>query len=87
MSAAQRRLLLAWIGVVVLSVVSFGAPGIDADLATLTALVVVVAGIKAAAIGLEFMELRHARRALRIAYLGWALAMTVALVLLLRPAP
>lgn len=70
-----RRATIVWIGLVVATIVTFWL-GFDHPLgdgtAGLAAIVAIAIGVgKATAIGLEFMELRHAPPGLKYAFLAW----------------
>jgi hypothetical protein len=73
----RTRLGVAWLLLVAATVVSLvlgsshGVEGGAVELAT--ALVLVVGFVKARYVGLEFMELRHAARPLRLAFEAWVL--------------
>jgi hypothetical protein len=70
-----RRATLVWIGLVLATVLTFWL-GTDHPFAAksvrLASSIAIAIGVgKAAFIGLEFMELRHAPRGLRLAFLTW----------------
>lgn len=74
-SNLPARATVVWIGLVLATMLTFWL-GTDHPFATtsvgLAASIAIVVGIgKAALIGLEFMELRHAPRGLRLAFLTW----------------
>ncbi len=48
-------------------------------------LALLLAGLKAAAVGSEYMELRHAHRLHLVGYLGWVALLVAALSLALSP--
>ena len=65
MTTIPRRATIVFVGLLLATVVSFGSVGFAASIA------IVIAIGKAAFIGLEFMELRHAPPGLRYGFLAW----------------
>lgn len=79
----MRRFVGVWLALVVLTLVSWEVPQL-ADVSGAIILVVIgSAVIKTAIIGLEFIELRHAFRGLRLAFLAWTVVVGIALVAVL----
>jgi hypothetical protein len=87
-AALRTRAAAVWAGLVLASLVSFwlgtdhGFSGADGRRAG-TAIVLAIAFVKIRFIGLDFMELRHAPLALRLAFEGWCLIVGCAVVGLL----
>ena len=81
-----RRATIVWLGLVLATVVTFWLGSRHPFAATsvrLAASIAIAIGMgKAAFIGLEFMELRHAPRGLRYAVLAWCTAVGVGCLLL-----
>ena len=81
-----RRATMVWIGLVVATIVTFWL-GFDHPLgegtAGLAAVVAIMIGVgKATAIGLEFMELRHAPAGLKYGFLAWCTVLGVGAILI-----
>jgi hypothetical protein len=79
----QRRFALAWLILVVATVFSFEVLQRSASHALATRIVLGIAAVKIAIIGLEFMELRMALSWLRYLFLGWIVLISALLVALL----
>jgi apolipoprotein N-acyltransferase len=74
-AAFPLRATVVWIGLVLATVITFWLgtdhPFARASVALASSLALAIGIGKAAFIGLEFMELRHAPRGLRNAFLAW----------------
>jgi hypothetical protein len=80
----RDRISLVWLGLVLASCLSWDADSIlpfAGGARTLGAIVLAIAFIKVRYIMLEFMELRHAPLAMRIAAEAWPLAVGTAVIL------
>lgn len=79
----QRRFAVAWLILVIATVFSFEVLQQAAAQSLATRIVLGVAAVKIAIIGLEFMELRMSLPWLRYLFLGWILAVSAVTVYLL----
>jgi hypothetical protein len=86
MSAIPRRATIVWLGLVLATAVTFWLgtshpfAGVSVGLAASFAIAIGIG--KAAFIGLEFMELRHAPPGLRYGFLAWCAAVGIGCLLL-----
>ena len=81
-----RRETLVWAGLVAATLLTFWLgtdhPFADRSVLLASSIAIAVGVGKAAFIGLEFMELRHAPRGLRMGFLTWCLVVGVGCVVL-----
>lgn len=77
------RPTLVWLILVIATLLSFESMLLADDMARLArAAILAIAFGKAALVGLEFMELRHAPRFLRLPFLGWTVVVAGILLVL-----
>ena len=81
-----RRATLVWIGLVLATATTFWLgvdhPFAEAGVRLASAIAIAIGFGKATFIGLEFMELRHAPRGLRFAFLAWCVVVGAGCLLL-----
>lgn len=81
----RQRITLVWLGLIVATLVSWqlGVEDVFDDNLALTLTTVAVLGVafvKIRFVGLDFMEIRHAPRALRLVFTVWMVAVYLELV-------
>lgn len=79
MTATARRLILVWALLVAATVASWEIGVGSGWHGAASAIALTVCAIKASAIGLEFMELRHAPPGVTGAFLAWAIGVSLAI--------
>jgi len=83
----RQRITLVWLGLVVATLISWqlGVEDVFDDSVALTLTTVAVLGVafvKIRFVGLDFMEIRHAPRVLRLVFNVWMVAVFLELVVL-----
>jgi len=84
MIAAANRATLVWLGLMLLTTISWwsgAGHGLGSDTRSLaTAVVLLIAFAKVHLVGMHFMELRHAALPLRLVFEAWVVLVPAALI-------
>jgi len=80
MAASEKRLILLWAVLVAITALSWGSAHNFAGPRWQGVVVILLALVKVRFVILDFMEVRHAPKALRLALEGWVVVISLALV-------